>query len=156
MVQESRVLYGNLIDFAEKGEVEVIVHGCNCFCNMGAGIAKEIKRRYPAAYDMDCTTTKGDRAKLGGYTWINAVAPNKHPFIIVNAYTQYAYGNKSRNVDYEAVRSVFSMIKSVFKHYHIGYPYIGAGLAGGDWNIISRIINSELAGMTHTLVEYKR
>ena len=33
---------------------------------------------------------------------------------------------------------------------------IGGGLAGGDWNIISAIINEELAGEDHTLVKYKK
>lgn len=30
---------------------------------------------------------------------------------------------------------------------------LGAGLAGGDWNEISRIIDSELQGLNHTLVK---
>jgi hypothetical protein len=32
---------------------------------------------------------------------------------------------------------------------------IGAGLAGGDWEIISAIINEELYGEDHTLVIYQ-
>ena len=36
----------------------------------------------------------------------------------------------------------------------IGYPGIGAGLAKGDWSVISNIIDVELAGEEHTLVEY--
>lgn len=31
-------------------------------------------------------------------------------------------------------------------------PKIGAGLAGGDWNTISAIIDEELEGEYHTLV----
>ena len=34
----------------------------------------------------------------------------------------------------------------------IGYPRIGAGMAGGDWEIISSIIAEELEGLDHTLV----
>ena len=44
---------GNLIDLAEQGEFDVIVHGCNCQNTMGSGIAKEIKERYPLAYRAD-------------------------------------------------------------------------------------------------------
>ena len=36
----------------------------------------------------------------------------------------------------------------------IGYPRIGAGLAKGDWGVISNIIDVELGGEDHTLVEY--
>jgi O-acetyl-ADP-ribose deacetylase (regulator of RNase III) len=33
---------GDLIKLALKGEFDVIVHGCNCFCQMGAGIAPQM------------------------------------------------------------------------------------------------------------------
>jgi len=144
-------MIGNLIDLAESGEFDVIVHGCNCFCNMGAGIAKEIKRRYPIAYEFDCSTRKGDRSKLGAYTWGKVTSPGGQSFIIVNAYTQYAYG-RGMNVDYDAIRSVFSLLKTYYGTLRIGYPLIGAGLGGGDWKVISGIINQELFGVNHSLV----
>ena len=34
-----KIIKGNLISLALAGEFEVIIHGCNCFCTMGAGIA---------------------------------------------------------------------------------------------------------------------
>ena len=34
---------GNLITKAIKGDFDVIVHGCNCFHNMGGGIAKQVR-----------------------------------------------------------------------------------------------------------------
>ena len=37
-----------------------------------------------------------------------------------------------------------------------GYPLIGAGLAGGDWAIISKIIDEELKDENHTLVKYSK
>ena len=45
-------------------------------------------------------------------------------------------------------------VKTKFSGKRIGYPKIGAGLAKGDWNTIAAIINEELAGEDHTLVEY--
>jgi O-acetyl-ADP-ribose deacetylase (regulator of RNase III) len=36
----------------------------------------------------------------------------------------------------------------------IAYPMIGAGLGGGDWSIIYKIIREELKDQNHTLVEY--
>jgi len=41
-----------------------------------------------------------------------------------------------------------------FAGRRIGYPRIGAGLAGGDWQRIAAIIDEELAGEDHTLVEF--
>jgi len=48
------------------------------------------------------------------------------------------------------------LIKIESTGQRIGYPKIGAGLAGGDWEIIAAIIiiEEELAGEDHTLVEY--
>lgn len=37
-----KVITGNLIKLAINGDFDVIIHGCNCFCKMGAGIAKQI------------------------------------------------------------------------------------------------------------------
>jgi len=45
------------------------------------------------------------------------------------------------------------IIKNDFSGKRIGYPLIGAGLAGGNWRIISKIIDEELNGEDHTLVK---
>jgi O-acetyl-ADP-ribose deacetylase (regulator of RNase III) len=151
------VIKGNLIDLAEAGMFDVIIHGCNCFHTMGAGIAKEITTRYPDAYLVDrLHTKKGDRSKLGGYTYTTVTTPNESQFTIINAYTQYYYGRPKKGkgplADYIAIDSVFKMIAESYKDLRIGYPKIGAGLAGGDWNIIQNIINLALSGCDHKLV----
>jgi O-acetyl-ADP-ribose deacetylase (regulator of RNase III) len=45
-------------------------------------------------------------------------------------------------------------VKAEFSGRRMAYPLIGAGLAKGDWKQIERIINEELAGEDHCLVEY--
>ena len=45
-------------------------------------------------------------------------------------------------------------VKQNFAGTRIGYPLIGAGLAKGDWQVISKIIEEELEGEDHTLVEF--
>ena len=147
-----KIINGDLITLAEEGVFDVIIHGCNCLCNMASGIAKTIKDKYPEAYVTDCETTKGDKEKLGQYTSVEV--GHKNRFTIVNAYTQYAYTRLDRDVDYDAVKCVFALIKSDFAGKRIGYPLIGAGLAGGDWNVIETIINQELEGEDHTLVKF--
>jgi O-acetyl-ADP-ribose deacetylase (regulator of RNase III) len=75
-------------------------------------------------------------------------------FTIVNAYTQFHWQGEGVLADYDAIRSVFRQVKQQFGGKRIGYPKIGAGLARGDWAIISDIIETELAGENHTYVEY--
>jgi len=72
----------------------------------------------------------------------------------VNAYTQFLWRGKGVKADYEAIRAVVRAIRQGFSGCRIGYPRIGAGLAEGDWAIIGALINEELAGLDHTLVEY--
>ncbi len=145
---------GDLIKLASQGHFEVIVHGCNCFCTMGAGIAKAIRDLYPAAYEADLATEKGGRAKLGSYSSAE-VTVGEHRVNVVNAYTQFNFRGSGVNADYDAIRQVFQKVKRDFAGKHIGYPMLGAGLAGGDWDIISSIIDEELDGEDHTLVVFK-
>ena len=49
-----KVIQGDLIELALSGTFEVIIHGCNCHCAMGAGVAKAIKSNFPEAYQADC------------------------------------------------------------------------------------------------------
>ena len=57
-------------------------------------------------------------------------------------------------MDYDAIKNVFKIVKNKFSGQSIGYSAIGAGLAGGDWSIISKIIDTELQNENHSFVEY--
>ena len=145
---------GDLLEFAGEGRFDVIVHGCNCFCTMGAGIAKSIRNRFPAAYEADLATEKGSRDKLGLYSSAEITVDN-HAFVVVNAYTQFHWRGSGVKADYEAIRNAFKEIKRDFAGKRIGYPMIGAGLAGGDWNTIADIIQQELVDEDHTMVVFR-
>ena len=149
-----RKVKGDLLKLAENGEFDVIVHGCNCQNDMGAGIAKSIANKFPAAYEVDLQTEKGSREKLGTITHATIDAGG-HEFVVVNAYTQFHWRGSGVLVDYDAIRSAFKAVKEKFAGKRIAYPMIGAGLGGGDWNTIAEIIDKELVGENHTLVEYQ-
>lgn len=142
---------GDLLNWVETGYFDVIAHGCNCQCVMSAGIARSIKVRFPEAYQADLATQKGDGRKLGTLS-VAKVMTRGGPLVVVNAYTQVFYGRQSCQVSYAAVRQAFAEVKRRYSGKSIGYPRIGAGLAGGDWGYIASIIDEELAGERHTLV----
>jgi O-acetyl-ADP-ribose deacetylase (regulator of RNase III)/NTP pyrophosphatase (non-canonical NTP hydrolase) len=133
---------GNLIDMAEQGHLDIIVHGCNCLNVMGSGIAKEIKARYPLAFDADTKATevwKQPVAKLGNFSTAGVLGDGFNSFIIVNAYTQVNYSPRATDLfEYESFYLILRKLEVLaFKGIRIGFPYIGMGLAGGD---ASRII----------------
>jgi len=154
---------GNLLDLAEQGKFDVIVHGANCHNTFGAGIAFQIKNRYPKAYLADQMTQAGDEDKLGKFTQAHisgfrgGLKPTdlhtdkpkivSYNFTIINAYTQYGFLPRNVvNVDYDAIDNVFKQIKLLYDMNpqapcRIGIPMIGAGLAGGDWKVIEEIID---------------
>ena len=158
---------GNLIDMAEEGLFDVLVHGCNCQNTMGSGIAKEIRERYPEAYDADTLATKQWKnpvAKLGNFSTYATIGKGK-PFIIVNAYTQVNF--MPRGVDhfeYESFKLILRKLLEIGPSQDItvryGLPYIGMGLAGGDKDRIIAMIEEfaervSAQGGSVTLVEYE-
>ncbi len=148
-----KILHGDLIELAKGGEFDVIIQGCNCQCRMGRGIALTIKQQFPEAYTADCQTKIGDREKLGTFTTAQ-IDRDGYNFTIVNGYTQFNWQGEGVLADYDAIRSVFKQVKKQFKGQRIGYPKLGAGLARGDWDIISQTIEEELADENHTYVEF--
>ena len=145
---------GNLIDLALAGEFDLIVHGCNCFHKMGAGIAIAIATEFPEVLAVDRQTPKGDKEKLGKISIAHIDRPNLQ-LKVVNAYTQFSWRGRGQKADYDAIRIFFNEIATRFPSCRIGYPLISAGLAGGDWNVIEPRISTALSGLNHTLVLFQ-
>lgn len=79
------------------------------------------------------------------------VVPVTDKLWIVNAITQYNYGRDPDKVyvDYERLSHCFYKLNHQIQNSKIlpkkiHFPKIGAGLAGGDWDIISETINFAL------------
>ena len=60
---------GNLITLAQSSRYTEIAQGCNCWNLMGAGIAPQIAKAFPEAEKEDNTTVRGDKNKLGTFTF---------------------------------------------------------------------------------------
>ncbi|MEB2845550.1 macro domain-containing protein [Endobacterium cereale] len=148
-----KMIQGDLLALVLDGSFDVILHGCNCQCQMGKGIALSIKKQFPEAYAADCKTAKADAAKLGTIS-VASIERGDCLFDVVNAYTQFHWRGDGILADYDAIRSAMRTVKARYAGQRIGYPKIGAGLAGGDWQVIAAIIDEELVGEDHTFVEF--
>lgn len=150
---------GNLLTLAEAGDFDVVIQGCNCFCAMGGGIAREIRERYPHVAEADAQTGLGDYNKLGNYSKAIVKGEDEHSFIIINAYTQFNMSTGEDVFEYVAFELILQKIARLYGNYAIGLPYIGMGLARGDKNIILQQIESfaeevNKRGGSVTLVEF--
>jgi len=160
---------GNLIDLAEQGEFDVIVHGCNCLNTMGSGIAKEIRERYPNAYKADFEYMMDEDwrryppvFKLGNYSEAAVYGGGRTLFTIINAYTQLDYNKKDEEfIDRFEYESFYLILKKLetFGPVKFGFPYIGMGLAGGDKDRIIAMLEDfaekiSAQGGSVTLVEF--
>ena len=154
-----KIIKGNLLDLAEQGEFDVIVHGCNCYNTMGSGIARQIRERFPEAWMADQATPEGDVNKLG--TISVAEDPTKR-FLIINAYTQYGFNRAGENEDvfeYTAFQLILEKMLKRIPSNRFGFPMIGTGLAGGNKERILSMLEDfsqkvEAEGGTVTLVEF--
>lgn len=140
---------GNLLDVREGH----IVHGCNAQGVMGSGVALAVKVRYPECYDDYHYHHLEHGLALGeNIPWLR---PDKK-LVVWNAITQHKYGKSdTRYVSYDALERCFSAINGIIKlslneslsfyrykdvPQHIHIPMIGAGLGGGNWEVIKTII----------------
>lgn len=150
-----KLIEGNLVEMADNGEFDIIIHGCNCFCTMGAGIAKAIRDRWPEAYTADKATKKGDKGKLGSMSLALVENRVNRKLLIVNLYTQYRFGRDKCHFEYDPFRYGLRLLRrNIWDHQRVGMPMIGAGLAGGDWKRIRQIIEEEFDGVNYTVVLY--
>ena len=144
----SKIIYktGNLIEASER----YIMHGCNAQGVMGSGVAKAIREEWPDAYEEYAAyiiEAKRLRTHPLGTIQVSIVKPSEYNVdkysnqYIINAITQDYYGRDgSRFVSYDALENCFSLVENRFPGKSIAMPKIGAGLGGGDWDIISTIM----------------
>lgn len=147
---------GNLITMAKAGKFDTIMHGCNIWNTMGAGIALQIKKEFPDAYAADLRTVKGDVNKLGKYSvGIHKIEDSKW-LAIINAYTQQEYGAHGDVFEYDKFKSFLKHIKPKIIFQKIGMPLIGCGHARGDKERILSIIEETIGDLDVTIVEYNK
>jgi O-acetyl-ADP-ribose deacetylase (regulator of RNase III) len=136
---------GCLIQALKDDKIDILAHGVNCQGVMGSGVAKLVKENFPDAYEA--YKLKGLSYAYGGKNLLGSaglVQLNSGQFI-ANLFTQDRYGKDGKQyVDYAAVSSCFNQLLSRFTWFHIGIPKIGAGLGGGNWDIIEKLIEDQV------------
>lgn len=130
-----------------NGTETIIAHGCNAQGEMRRGFAAHIMKRFPDAFALyrDEYETRG--LKTGSILVWNGPSTT-----VINCITQDRYGRGKQFICYDALTSCMREIERMAKNEigpfaydrRIAMPFIGADRGGGDWHIISQIIDTEL------------
>lgn len=126
---------GNLLEADEQ----IIVHQVNCQGVMGAGLAKAIRNKWPQVYDKyrRICTEYTPESLLGKV--LPVTVGDK---IILNVFGQLNYGREGVQTSYEALELALRKIESKYMFQKIAFPLnMGCGLAGGNWDIVSAMID---------------
>jgi O-acetyl-ADP-ribose deacetylase (regulator of RNase III) len=125
---------GNLLDAPQV----LIVHQCNAQDTMGSGVALAIKNKYRQAYeDYRNDLEMMPKSKRLGKVVISYINDKRS---VANLVGQYHYLPRGElHTDYGALTTGFEKIKSL-TNCDIAMPKIGCGLGGGDWKVVSKII----------------
>jgi hypothetical protein len=130
---------------------------------MGSGIAKQIRERWPEVFNAYVKTHKY-HIKFGfptedmlGYVEPIHIDDGDRERYVVNMYSQHSYGyNAQRYTSYDAFACCLHKISAfVHKDKTIGFPKnIGCGLGGGNWKVISALIE-EILGQDYDVYIYE-
>lgn len=140
-------IQGDLLTSNEK----LIVHGCNARGEMNSGIAKAIRDKWPHVFDSYRESylymvDKRGGMRTGQVFFVETNEPNG--MIVCNAITQPAYGyDGAQYVSYDAIHEICQKLNYYCNQNNItqfGIPLIGAGLGGGNWNIIETIFRETI------------
>jgi O-acetyl-ADP-ribose deacetylase (regulator of RNase III) len=139
-------------------DIHIVGHQANCQNTMGSGIAKTVREWYPEAYQADSNAAKMGHNKLGHLSYCNITSkpvPNDL-MMIFNLYGQNLFGREARQTNYDALYTALEkMHRYIYEYFNkdsyrhsttgryptVGFPWkMGCDRAGGDWNIVSRLI----------------
>ena len=114
-----------------KTKAPIIAHQVNNLGIMGAGVAKQIKEKYPEAYQTYASTYKLYRLGDVLFTHTN------QGLIIANCFSQSGISRSHMTTDYDSFWMCMHNLERFMKEWGIdkvAIPYkMGCGLAGGDW-----------------------
>lgn len=146
------IINGDLLEAFDRNEVDVIGHCANMQNTFGTGIAKSIRERYPQAYKADTEWWNNYQEDGYGHSYSFAkvftfvedplLADPQHIF---NLYGQEFYGREKRQINYGRIsQALYDMSEHIHRYndsFNVGFPYLmGCDRAGGDWSIVSEMI----------------
>jgi len=130
-----KIIQGDIL----KAKEDIRAHQTNSVGIMGSGLAKQIKKIYPEAYE-DYKKFCLSNTDVFGRTLISECKDGKY---IAHLFGQYSYGTSKRHTNYDMLERALNILfyKSEVMNKNVAIPYnIGCCRGGGDWSVVYQII----------------
>jgi len=128
---------------------KIIVHVCNDIGAWGRGFVLALSKRWPgpeSEYKKQWKQAQQEKRRLElGHIQVVTVEDD---ILVVNIIGQRGLRSRRRRkvVVYDAVREGLVRVRKLAKSIAtVHMPRIGCGLAGGDWSVMEKIVQEELA-----------
>jgi O-acetyl-ADP-ribose deacetylase (regulator of RNase III) len=122
----------------EAEDLDAIAHGVNCKGVMGAGIAKEVRERYPWSFTDYRTMCETRILHPGGVRWSSCEPEPKVD--VVHLATQERPGPDAKLRWVAGSVGEMLDIAEIFRTNRIGMPRIGCGIGGLEWVEVRMIL----------------
>lgn len=144
---------GDLLQATE----DIIGHQVNCRRKMRSGIAKQIREKYPRAYDVYMASTEGyDPEDLLGKIALCPVGGK----IIAHLFGQLNYGyDGQRYTSYDGLYDSLVKLKDIAKRHSksVALPAnLGSDRGGADWDIVLKMIEKVFDDYEVTIYTYNK
>lgn len=161
----------NRVSGGNAGSTVIVPHVCNNIDQFGAGFAQAVSDHFPSVKSNYHMLGKSFLKANLGYTQILNVYEDvkfKHKLIFVNMIAQNGIKspNNIRPLNYLALVKSMNAVANYInmntgfinktENVEIHCPKFGSGLAGGDWNFISDLIDDIWGKYTVFVYNYKK
>lgn len=140
---------------------DIIAHQVNCQGVMGSGVAKQVREKYPYVYEYYKEACSNPQVNPLGMCLMCPTDPIMCDQWIANLFGQDRFGYDGKcYTDYDKLREALRKLNAEAVSYAgaanhrptVAIPYLmGCHRGGGDWEIVSKMIEEELTDCDVTL-----
>lgn len=147
------IVEGDILKLLPSGGV--LFHQVNTLGKFGAGLARQIKKKWPeiAKDYTDYCKTKDELYLAGTYLKSDVQTDTYLAYTarrcVIHLFAQKTIGKTGRHTIYTLLAIALAAAAPAYRNRPCYFPYkMGCGLGGGDWNIVQTLIGENFPNAT--------
>lgn len=134
---------------------DIICHQVNSFGQMGSGIAKQVKEKYPRVFEKYYESFRNNTLDLGTCQVVATTEDRKQ--FIANLCGQKYFGSIGRFTNYEGIYVALEKLASYCERHNtekVAFPYhMSCDRGGGSWSVIMAMIEDVFKNNDNITIE---